>query len=112
MNAIGMSRIESSCFFTRCRRRSSGPSKSGSATSYDSDIGTALCAGMMAFVYVLQARVREVRVHLRGADIGVAEHGLHCAQVGAALEELGRERGAQLVRRDRFSDAGRDRVGA
>ena len=32
MNAIGMSRMSSSCFLTRCSSRSSGPSNSGSAT--------------------------------------------------------------------------------
>ena len=34
MKLIGMSRMSSSCFWQRCRRRSRGPSKLGSATAY------------------------------------------------------------------------------
>ena len=39
-------------------------------------------------------------VNLRRRDIGVAEHRLHRAQIGAALDEVSRERVPQLVRRD------------
>ena len=43
---------------------------------------------------------RDVRVDLRRADVGVAEERLHDAQVGAAAEQVRRERVAQRVRRD------------
>ena len=33
-------------------------------------------------------------------DVGVAEHLLHAAQVGAALEQMGRERVSEQVRVD------------
>ena len=61
------------------------------------------------------ARAADVRVDLRRRDVGVAEHRLHRAQVGAALDEVGRERVAQLVRRDvaaREPHAGASRVAA
>src|ERR1700759_1537018 len=47
-----------------------------------------------------QVAARQVRVDLGRADVGVAQHGLHGAQIGAALDEVGRERVPQLVRRD------------
>jgi hypothetical protein len=52
----------------------------------------------------------DVGVDLRGRDVGVAEQGLDGAQVGAALEQVGGEAVAELVRRDGAGDAGRDRV--
>ena len=39
----------------------------------------------------------DVRVQLRGRHVGVAEHLLHAAQVGAAGEQMGRERVAERV---------------
>ena len=42
--------------------------------------------------------VGDVRVPLRRRDVGVAEHLLDAAQVGAALEQVGGERVAQEVR--------------
>ena len=51
-----------------------------------------------------------MRVDLRRGDIGMAEHELHAAQVGAALEQVAGEGVAQHVRRDaRRIDAGRER---
>ena len=41
-----------------------------------------------------------VGVDLGGGEVGVAEHLLHRAQVGAALEQVGREAVAQRVGRD------------
>ena len=54
-----------------------------------------------------QLLVQHMRVDLRGGDVGVAEHGLHAAQVRSALEQMGREtvpdhvRG-QIVKNTRF----------
>ena len=39
-----------------------------------------------------QARARDVGVDLRRRNVGVTEHRLNRAQVGAALEEMGSER--------------------
>src|SRR5258708_28870088 len=38
----------------------------------------------------LEPRHRDVGVDLRGRDVGVAEHLLHAAQIGAALGQIGR----------------------
>src|SRR5208283_256715 len=46
----------------------------------------------------------DVRVDLGGADVGVAEHRLHRPQVGAPLEQVGREAVAKLVRADVLPD--------
>jgi hypothetical protein len=53
----------------------------------------------------LQALARDVRVDLRGGDVGVAEQQLHHAQVGAVVDEVRGERVAQRVRRDGARDA-------
>src|SRR5262245_39476213 len=45
------------------------------------------------------ASLADLRVHLGGRDVGVAEHRLDGAQVGAVLEEVCGERVAQLVGR-------------
>ena len=50
-------------------------------------------------IHALERRRRQVRVDLRGRDVGVAEHRLHRAQVGPALEQVAGERVAQHVRR-------------
>ena len=62
--------------------------------------GAALGPRVEAAVDGAQVTARQVGVDLGGADVGVAEHRLHGAEVGAALDEVGRERVAQLVRRD------------
>ena len=45
-------------------------------------------------------------VNLGGGDIGVAEHGLNRAEVGAVHEKVGGERVAEGVGSDVFGDAG------
>jgi len=50
--------------------------------------------------------VGDVGVDLGRADVGVAEHGLDAAEVGAVHEEVGGERVAQSVWSDVFGDAG------
>src|SRR5829696_2832303 len=49
-------------------------------------------------VHVAAAAVADVRVQLGGREIGVAEHLLHAAQVGASFEQMRREGVAQKVR--------------
>ena len=44
---------------------------------------------MEFFVDVVQTFVGDMRVDLRGGNVGVAEHGLDGAQVGAVLQEVG-----------------------
>src|SRR5713226_4275822 len=46
----------------------------------------------------LEALPIDVRVDLRGGDVRMSEHGLHRAQVGAALEQVGGEAVPQRVR--------------
>ena len=53
-----------------------------------------------------QPRLEHVRVDLRRRQIGVAEHHLDRAQIGAAFEQMRRERMAQDVRAERAA-AGR-----
>ena len=65
---------------------------------------------MEVFVDFSQVFVGEMSVDLRGADVGVAEHHLDRADVGAVLQKIGGERVAQLVRADLFYHSGRDRV--
>src|SRR5262249_41963696 len=56
---------------------------------------------MKTIVYVPQPRFQHVRVDLGGRQIGVAEHQLNRAQVGAALEEVRRKGMADDVRTER-----------
>src|SRR5574342_47907 len=44
-------------------------------------------------------------IDLRCGDVGVAEHGLDRAEVGAVVQEMRRKRVTQGVRRDRDGDA-------
>ena len=53
-----------------------------------------------------QPRLEHVRVDLRRRQVGVAEHHLNGAQVGAALEQVRRERMPQHVRAERRAEAG------
>src|SRR5690349_2386901 len=55
---------------------------------------------MKLLIHALQPRPRDVRVDLRRGDVGVAEHHLHAAQVGAVLEQVRGEGMPQYVRRD------------
>ena len=51
-------------------------------------------ARMMLAMHGLQAAQRQVRVDLRGGNVGVAQHHLHAAQVGAVLHHV---RGATVA---------------
>ena len=53
---------------------------------------------MMLLVHAVQPVERQMRVHLRGRDVGVPEDGLHRAQVGAVLHHVRRATVAQHVR--------------
>ncbi len=57
-------------------------------------------AGMKAPMHLTQASRCDVRVDLRGGDVGVPEHRLHGTEIGAAVEEMGGERMPEAVRRD------------
>ena len=61
-------------------------------------------------VHFFEPRAVDVGVDLRRRDIGVAEHGLHRTQIGAAFEQMRRKGVAQGVRRYSFFDAGRQSV--
>src|SRR3954453_13272350 len=61
--------------------------------------------GVRLEVDLLEALAGEVRVHLRGRDIGVAEHLLDGAQVAAAGEQVGREAVAEGVWAELTSEA-------
>ena len=50
--------------------------------------------------------VRDVGIDLRGGDVGMAEHGLNSAKIGAVHEKVGGEGMTQSVRADVLSDAG------
>ena len=52
----------------------------------------------------------DVRIYLRGRDVAVAEQRLDHSQIGAALQQVRRERVAQDVRGERPGDAGVHRV--
>lgn len=65
---------------------------------------------MEVFVDFSQVFVGEMSVDLRGADVGVAEHHLDRADVGAVLEKVGGKTMAQTVRRNSLGNAGFDRV--
>src|ERR687891_1029338 len=56
--------------------------------------------GMCPKVQLPTPAVRYVRVQLGGREVGMAEHLLDAAEVGAALEQVGRERMAEKVRVD------------
>src|SRR3954453_9543406 len=58
-------------------------------------------------VDVLEPLAREVRVHLRRRDVGVAEHLLHGTQVAAPRQQVGGEAVAQRVRAHAAGEAGR-----
>src|SRR3990172_1983593 len=60
----------------------------------------------------LEVAALDVRVDLGGRDVGVAQHGLDGPQIGAASEEVRRERVAQLVGGDAPRYAGSARVPA
>ena len=47
-----------------------------------------------------------MRINLGGGNIGMAEHGLNRANIGAVHEEIGGEGMAKSMRGDMFGDAG------
>ncbi len=53
---------------------------------------------MMLLIHILQPIQRQVRVDLRGRNIGMAEDRLHRAQVGAVFHHVGGATVAQHVR--------------
>ena len=55
---------------------------------------------------LFEVGVGDVGIDLSGADVGVAEHGLNGAEVGAVHEEVGGEAVTEGVRGDVFRDAG------
>ena len=61
---------------------------------------------MKALVDAFEMGVSRVGVNLCCGDVGVAEHDLDAAQIGAVTQEIGRERVAQGVRADFFGYAG------
>ena len=61
---------------------------------------------MMLGMQCLEPRPRDVRVDLRRRDVGMAQQQLHDAQIGAVVQQMGRERVAQPVWRQRSMYAG------
>ena len=59
-------------------------------------------------VNLLHALSGDVSINLRGGNIRMAQQQLHDAQIGAVVDEVGREGVAQRVRRERFVNAGDD----
>lgn len=53
---------------------------------------------MMLLMQCLQPRLRDMRVNLRGGEVGVAEEHLDHAQIGAVVEQVRGEGVAQGVR--------------
>src|SRR6267154_309290 len=63
-----------------------------------------LSAWMIAFVDLFQAFAYHMRIDLRRRNVLVAQHHLHGAQVGAAVEKVCREGMAQHMGRYVFPD--------
>ena len=61
---------------------------------------------MEAIVNRPQPRFEHVRVDLRRRQIGMTEHQLNGAEIGAALEQMRRERMPQYVRAERRGETG------
>src|SRR5262245_9279375 len=59
------------------------------------------CSWMEPIVDDAHAPLEDVCVDLRGGQIGVSEHHLDGAQIGAPLEQMRRKRVSQHVRADR-----------
>src|SRR5208283_2215381 len=62
--------------------------------------------GMVLVDSLPQARPQHVRVDLGGGDVGVSQHGLHAAQVGAAFQQVGGKAVPDGVRRQMLKNAG------
>ena len=65
-----------------------------------------LSPGMKFFMDIFQSVLVNMGVYLGGGNVGVAEHHLHCAQIGTVAEKMGGKRMADHMRRDIFVDAG------
>ena len=59
-----------------------------------------LWAGMIFFVDFVQVFLIDMSIYLGGGDIGMAEHFLHAAQVGTALEQVCAKTVAQCMSGD------------
>ncbi len=60
---------------------------------------------MKLAVDLLEPRLIDMGVDLRGGETGMAEHLLNCAQVGAMAEQVGRKRVAQKMGPNPFLQA-------
>ena len=49
---------------------------------------------------VVQALAADVRIDLRGTDVGVTQHLLYCSQVRTSLQQMGGERMSEHVGRE------------
>jgi len=58
---------------------------SGAPDTPDSDIA------LVQRVQKGEARACDMGIDLRGGDVGMAEHALHAAQIGAVFEQMGGE---------------------
>ena len=54
---------------------------------------------MVLLDYLTQTPLRDVRVNLRGGNVGVAQHDLDAAQIGSAFHQMGGETVPDHVRR-------------
>src|SRR4051812_22536764 len=68
--------------------------------------GNGSSPGMILSMHLPKVLPVHVRVDLRRRDIGVAEHFLYGAQVGASLQQVRGKRVTKGVRRDRLLDTG------
>ena len=65
---------------------------------------------MVPVVGVAHVALAQVRIDLGRRDVRVAQQGLDGAEVGAALDQVGRKAVSELVRGHRTSDARSERV--
>ena len=63
-------------------------------------------SGMMAVQGIPQTRANHVRIDFRGRKISMAEHGLHAAQIGPAIQKMRRKRMPQHMWRQVMKNAG------
>ena len=61
---------------------------------------------MMLRVELLQALARDVRVYLRGRNVGMPQEQLNDPKIRTVVEKMRRERVPQRMRRDRLRDSG------
>src|SRR5688572_21078434 len=63
------------------------------------------CSRVILAVHVAEVLELDVRLDLRGRDVGVAEQLLHRGQIRAALQQMRRERMPQCMRRHALAHA-------